>query len=74
MPGVIYPMEAHLVAKVPKREIEACGDDGCIVVFAVLFQISEEDNDFLEPFFEAAPEKAGEEVRGARFHGSNRAL
>lgn len=59
--GVIYPMEAHLVAKVPKREIEACGDDGCIVVFAVLFQISEEDNDFLEPFFEAAPEKAGEE-------------
>lgn len=59
--GLLYPMEAHLVAKVPKEEVEACGDDGCIVVFATLFEISEKDNDFLEPFFEAAPEKAGEE-------------
>ena len=50
------------MGKVPKEEVSACGDDGCTVVFAILYTISEEDNDFLEPFFESAPNKAGEEV------------
>lgn len=59
--GVLYPMEAHIVAKVPKDEVLECGDDACIVVFAVLYKLAEEDNDFLEPFLEAAPEALGEE-------------
>jgi carbonic anhydrase len=59
--GVLYPMEAHMVTIVPKEEVEECGDAGCVVVFGVLFTISDEDNDFLEPLFEAAPTKAGDE-------------
>lgn len=59
--GVLFPMEAHIVATVPKEEVPKCGDDGCTVVFSVLFEISEEDNEFLEPLLEAAPVKAGEE-------------
>lgn len=51
------------MAKVPKDEVLECGDDACIVVFAVLYKLAEEDNDFLEPFLEAAPEALGEEVR-----------
>lgn len=59
--GVLYPMEAHLVATVPKEEVSACGDEGCTVVFAIMYTISEKDNDFLEPFFESSPDRAGEE-------------
>jgi carbonic anhydrase len=59
--GVLYPMEAHLVGRVTKEEVAGCGDSGCIVVFSTLFKLSESDNEFLEPIFEAIPEKAGEE-------------
>jgi len=56
--GVVYPLEAHLVTRVTAP---ACGETGCIVVFATLFKITESDNFFLEPFIAAAPLKAGEE-------------
>lgn len=59
--GVLYPMEAHIVGKIPKEEVDSCGDEGCIVVFAIVYKISEEDNDFLQPFLGIAPEGAGEE-------------
>lgn len=61
MDGVLYPMEAHIVTRVTGDEVPECGSDGCLVVFAILYKISEEDNDFLEPFFEAAPAGLGEE-------------
>jgi carbonic anhydrase len=56
--GHLFPLEAHLVTRVSHS---SCGEGGCIVVFATLFRISESVNFFLEPFIEAAPEKAGEE-------------
>jgi len=59
--GVLYPMEAHIVGRVPKEEVSTCGDEGCIVVFAIIYKISEEDNDFLQPFFAIAPNEAGDE-------------
>jgi len=55
--GLLFPLEAHLVARVSHP---VCGEGGCIVVFATLFKISESVNFFLEPFIEAAPERAGE--------------
>lgn len=61
MDGVLYPMEAHIVTKVTGDEVPECGDEGCLVVFAMLYKISDEDNDFLEPFFEAAPGGMGED-------------
>lgn len=61
--GVLYPMEAHIVAQVPREEVDECGDDRCIVVFAILFKVSEEDNEFLEPFLEAAPDGMGEQYQ-----------
>jgi carbonic anhydrase len=58
--GVLYPLEAHLVTRVPDWEIPSCGKSGCIVVFAMLYRLGEEYNFFLEPFFDAAPVRAGE--------------
>lgn len=60
--GVLYAMEAHLVTRV--KDVPACGDDGCNVVFAVLFKITEEVNFFLEPFLDKAPVEAGEDHAG----------
>lgn len=56
--GILFPLEVHLVTRVSHP---ICGEGGCIVVFATLFKISESVNFFLEPFIEAAPEKAGED-------------
>lgn len=57
--GHIFPMEVHIVTKVPKEEVPECGDSGCIVVFGILYETSDEDNEFLEPIMEAAPDHAG---------------
>lgn len=61
--GMLAPMEAHLVSIVPKSEVPECGDDGCVVVFATLFKVDDQDKDnaFLEDVLEAVPTQAGKE-------------
>lgn len=60
--GVLYPLEAHLVARVAGDNAPGCGETGCTVVFAVLFKLSDDKlNFFLEPFIDAAPVRVGEE-------------
>jgi len=56
--GVLFPLENHLVTRV---SAPGCGETGCIVVFATLYKITESVNFFLEPFIDAAPNKAGQE-------------
>lgn len=60
--GHLYPMEAHLVSVIPQSSLPACPPEGCVVVTAVMFELSDDlttGSSWLEPLFAAMPLNEG---------------
>lgn len=61
-------MEVHLVSLVSQAVLPACPKEGCVVVTAVLFELSDDltsGSDWLEPLFAAMPVNEGVSQRGS---------
>lgn len=60
--GHLYPVEAHLVSVIPQSALPACPPEGCVVVTAVMFELSDDltsGSSWLEPLFAAMPLNEG---------------